>query len=325
MAASVTLFVHSPIGPTTTILALTVSACPHRAPFGVAHWSHGDCCDRFRRAAPPTTRVRRATGPARARPRVRASDAADAEHLREFVTHPPRCRGLRRAAHRGQRRDPAAGRARRRVDPPPGAVASSGRTTSPTSTRSRRTTPRSSASRSGCATTTAARRTSNPSADPCVSGAAECVFVPTRARRSVTSARRGASSCADPRAPARAAWSSRAAMRAQADGLALLIDADNASDAPADRRSSTSRRRIGRVTARAPASATGLLLTSSGWQEPLSGHRGRAAGRRAHGGQERVEHRARSSRRSAPSVRALWASPSSRASFRLHAAGDLPA
>ena len=67
-----------------------------------------------------------------------------------------RRRGVRRAPHRGQRRDAAAGRPRRRVDPAPGARRSTGRTTSATASRSRRTTPRWSASRSGCATTTAA-------------------------------------------------------------------------------------------------------------------------------------------------------------------------
>ena len=78
------------------------------------------------------------------------------QHLHEFATSTARGRGVRRAAHRGQRRHHDAGRARRRVDPAPGARRSSGRTGSPTSTASRRTTPRWSATRRGCASTTAA-------------------------------------------------------------------------------------------------------------------------------------------------------------------------
>ena len=53
---------------------------------------------------------------------VRGSDNADQQHLLRVHPDPPRRRGLRRAAHDGHRRDAAARRPRRRVDPAPGAV-----------------------------------------------------------------------------------------------------------------------------------------------------------------------------------------------------------
>ena len=113
--------------------------------------------DRFRRGSRP--RMRRPAGDAArtGSTRVRASDRADEQHLADFVAQRARRRGLRRAAHRGQRRDPAAGRPRRRVDPAPGAVGGLGAHVLQPATRCRRTTPRWSASRSGCATTSAAR------------------------------------------------------------------------------------------------------------------------------------------------------------------------
>ena len=138
------------------------TTCPHRARrgVGVRQGTLGGMglFDRFRRGS--RARMRR---PARRRrphrldPGARLRRAPTSSTSREFVDHPARGRGVRRAAHRGQRRDAAAGRPRRRVDPPPGAVGRRGRTSSATATRCRRTTPPWSASRSGCATTTAAR------------------------------------------------------------------------------------------------------------------------------------------------------------------------
>ena len=106
----------------------SLPTCPHRScrddrSRATGHTGRMGLFDRFRRGS--RTRMR-APGARRRPHRLDHACApptrADEQHLREFVDRPPRRRGLRRAAHRGQRRDPAAGRPRRRVDPPPGAV-----------------------------------------------------------------------------------------------------------------------------------------------------------------------------------------------------------
>ena len=95
---------------------------------------------------------------------VRPADLAEERHLDRVRAEPPRRRGLRRAAHRGHRRDPGAGRARRRVDPPPGAVGRRGRTTFANEQGIPSTTRRWSATRSGCASTNRREKRAAPRA-----------------------------------------------------------------------------------------------------------------------------------------------------------------
>src|SRR6478735_7706592 len=80
VAASVTLFLHSRSVTTTTIFALTlrVSTPPLR------HTGAMGLFDRFRNRS--STRRPGGTTDRTGSTTVRASDAADAEHLREFVT-----------------------------------------------------------------------------------------------------------------------------------------------------------------------------------------------------------------------------------------------